>query len=129
MKVGILTAPVSREPLDKLIPWAASIGVQQIELDVGPGSNFDALTVTDSDIASLNNLLAKHNITLSSIVCYWHTMMTGVTPEHLAMSKKVFPAAIQLAPKLGVELVGAIAGFPTPGKTGSRPFAKTCPST
>jgi sugar phosphate isomerase/epimerase len=72
--------------------------------------------VTDSDIASLNNLLAKHNITLSSIVCYWHTMMTGVTPEHLAMSKKVFPAAIQLAPKLGVELVGAIAGFPTPGK-------------
>ena len=117
MKVGILTAPVSRQPLDKFIPWAASIGVQQIELDVGPGGNFDATTVTDSDIANLKSLLAKNNITLSSIVCYWHTMMTGVTAEHLAQSKKVFPAAIKLAPKLGVELVGALAGFPTQGKS------------
>jgi hypothetical protein len=38
MKVGVLTAPVSRQPLDKFIPFAASIGVQQLELDVGPGS-------------------------------------------------------------------------------------------
>lgn len=76
MKVGVLTAPVSRQPLEKFIPFAASIGVQQIELDVGPGGNFDATTVTDSDIANLKALLAKHDITLSSIVCYWHTMMT-----------------------------------------------------
>jgi hypothetical protein len=32
MKVGVLTAPVSRQPLDKFIPFAASIGVQQLEL-------------------------------------------------------------------------------------------------
>ena len=42
MKVGILTAPVRNTPIEELIPWAASIGVQQIELDVGPGGNFDA---------------------------------------------------------------------------------------
>ena len=69
MKVGILTAPVSREPLDKLIPWAASIGVQQIELDVSPGGNFDALTVTDSDIASLNNLLTNGQHWIER--CHW----------------------------------------------------------
>lgn len=117
MKVGVLTAPVSRQPLDKFIPFAASIGVQQLELDVGPGSSFDALKVTDSDIAALKKLLDAHNITLSAIVGYWHTMMTGVSDDHRAMSKQFFPAMIKLAPKLGVDLVGALTGFPTPGKS------------
>jgi sugar phosphate isomerase/epimerase len=108
---------VSRQPLDKFIPFAASIGVQQLELDVGPGSTFDALKVTDSDIAALKKLLDTHNMSLSSIVGYWHTMMTGVSADHLAMSKQFFPAMIRLAPKLGVNLVGALTGFPTPGKS------------
>jgi hypothetical protein len=38
---------------------------------------FDALKVTDSDIAALKKLLDTHNMSLSAIVGYWHTMMTG----------------------------------------------------
>jgi len=127
MKVGILTAPVSRQPLETLIPWAASIGAQQLELDVSPGSNFDALTVGDSEIAKLQELLKQHNMSLSAVVCYWHSMMTGVSDEHRASSKQVFPAAIRLAAKLGVANVGALAGFPSAGKNRTKTIQEDLP--
>ncbi|MFZ9856722.1 MAG: sugar phosphate isomerase/epimerase family protein [Roseiflexaceae bacterium] len=127
MKVGILSVPVRDMPIEEMIAWAASIGVQQIELNVEPGGNFDATTVTDADIANLKALLAKHNISLSAVVCYWFSMMTGVSDEHRAKSKEVFAAAIKLAAKLDVNMVGALAGFPTPGKDRNKTMREDLP--
>ena len=36
MHVGILTAPLRKQPLAELIPWAAAQGIRALEIDVAP---------------------------------------------------------------------------------------------
>jgi sugar phosphate isomerase/epimerase len=122
MHVGILTAPIRRKPLAEIVPWAASIGAQALELDVTPGAAFDAMTVGDAEVEQALALLAEHGVRISSLAAYG--LLTGVPEERAAQARATLEAAIPLARRMGVGVVCTLAGFPTPGKSKGQTIAQ-----
>jgi sugar phosphate isomerase/epimerase len=125
MHVGILTAPLRKQPLAELIPWAAQQGIRALEIDVRSGANLDVLTVDDAALEQLQGLLSAHKLQISSLACY--ALLTGVTAEQAAQNRKELEAAIKLAARLGVGTVCTLAGFPTPGKNKAKTIAEDLP--
>lgn len=125
MHVGILTAPVRKRPLTELIPWAASIGVKALEVDVSPESALDAATVTDAQVDQVKQLLAAHHMRISSLACYM--MTTGFPKERTDAGKSGIASAIKLAARLSVDTVCTVAGFPEPGKSKARTIREDLP--
>jgi sugar phosphate isomerase/epimerase len=114
MHVGILTAPIKRKSLADIIPWAASIGAQALEVDVTPGAGFDATTVDDAAVEQALGLLQQQGVRISSLAAYG--LLTGVTEERAAQARVTIEAAIRLAGRMGIGVVCTLAGFPSPGK-------------
>lgn len=125
MHVGILTAPVRKQPLAELIPWAASIGAKALEIDVSPGSALDASTTSDAAIDEVKALLQQHDIRISSLACYM--MPVGFPKDRTDAAKAGITSAIHLARKLGVDTVCTVAGFPEPGKSKSKTIREDLP--
>ncbi len=125
MHVGILTAPLRTKPLTELIPWAAAHGIKALEVDVSPGAALDAATTSDATIAEVRQLLAAHDMRISSLACYMMTV--GFAPERTNAAKIGIGHAIRLASKLGVDTVCTVAGFPEPGKSKARTIQEDLP--
>jgi sugar phosphate isomerase/epimerase len=126
MHVGILTAPVRKQPLTELIPWAASIGAKALEVDVSPGSALDAATTSAETIAVVKDLLAQHDMSISSLACY--VQVVGFPKDRTDAAKASIANAIGLAHKLGVDTVCTIAGFPEPGKSKTQTIREDLPA-
>jgi sugar phosphate isomerase/epimerase len=126
MHVGILTAPVRKQPLTELIPWAASIGAKALEVDVSPGSALDAATTSAETIAVVKDLLAQHDMRISSLACY--VQVVGFPKDRTDAAKASITNAIGLAHKLGVDTVCTIAGFPEPGKSKAQTIREDLPA-
>jgi sugar phosphate isomerase/epimerase len=126
MYVGILTAPLRKKPLVELIPWAASIGAQALELDVSGGSSLDVASVTDAQVEELRRLLDAHQMRISSLACY--QMVVGFDEARSAAAKQSIERAIDLAGRLGVDTVCTLAGFPNQGKSKSRTIKEDLPA-
>jgi sugar phosphate isomerase/epimerase len=122
MHVGILTAPLRKQPLAELIPWAAQQGIRALEIDVRSGSHLEALTADDTALEHLQGLLNAHNVQISSLACY--SLLTGVSAEQAAQNRVELEAAIKLAARLGVGTVCTLAGFPTAGKNKAKTIAE-----
>lgn len=125
MYVGILTVPVRTKPLAEVIPWAAKNGIAALEIDVRPGSSFDAEQVADGEIEQLRGLLQAHNMRISSLAAYG--LLTGVSAESAAANTRALEAAIRLAGRLGIDTVCTLAGFPTPGKSKQQTITEDLP--
>jgi sugar phosphate isomerase/epimerase len=126
MHVGILTAPLRKQPLVELIPWAAGHGIAALEVDVRPGSHLDAGTADDSTIEQLQGLLDQHRMRISSLACYG--IIIGGSDEQARQDRRALEQAIRLAPRLGVDTVCTLAGFPVPGKNRARTIAEDLPA-
>ncbi|MDZ4718611.1 MAG: sugar phosphate isomerase/epimerase family protein [Roseiflexaceae bacterium] len=126
MHVGILTAPVRKQPLTELIPWAASIGAKALEVDVTPGAALDAATTSDETIAEVKALLQQHDVRISSLACY--VQVVGFPRDRTDAAKASIANAIGLAHKLGVDTVCTIAGFPEPGKSKAQTIREDLPA-
>lgn len=126
MHVGMLTAPLRTKPLEELIPWAAAAGIRALEIDVSPGSNLDAATISDARIDEVRALLAAHQMRISSLAAYG--LMTGVPTERAEQAKTTVAHAIRLAPRLGVDVVCTLAGFPAPGKSKLKTISEDLPA-
>lgn len=114
MYIGILTTPLRSKPLSEIIPWAASIGVKALEVDVSPGSAFDATAVDDATVQQTLELLRQHDVRISSLAAYG--LLTGVPEQRAAQARATLEAAIPLAARMGVDVVCTLAGFPAQGK-------------
>jgi sugar phosphate isomerase/epimerase len=125
MYVGILTAPLRKQPLSELIPWAAVHGIRGLEIDVTAGSHLDAGTADDAQIEQIQGLLAAHSVRISSLACY--VLLTGAGAERAAQARQALEHAIGLAARLGVDTVCTLAGFPAEGKDRARTIADDLP--
>jgi sugar phosphate isomerase/epimerase len=126
MHTGILTAPLRSKPLPEIIAFAASIGAGALEVDVSAGSAFDAARVDDAAITQARELLERHGVRISSLAAYG--LLTGVPEERAAQARATLEAAIRLAPKLDVEVVCTLAGFPAAGKSRLRTISEELPA-
>jgi sugar phosphate isomerase/epimerase len=115
MHVGILTAPLRTQPLEILIPWAASQNIMALEVDVSSGSHLDASNVSDAQIENLRALLDRYGMRISSLASYGK--LTGASDEVMKRDRRTLEAAIELAARLGVSVVCTLAGMPVLGKS------------
>ena len=125
MHVGILTAPLRKKPLPEIIQWAAAAGAKALEVEVTPGSAFDATTVTDAAIEEALEALARHEVRISSLAAYGN--LTGVAPERIEQARTTLEAAIKLAKRMGVGVVCTLAGFPSQGKSKHKTITEDLP--
>jgi sugar phosphate isomerase/epimerase len=126
MYVGILTAPLRKQPLSQVIPWAAAQAIRGLEIDVTPGSHLDAGAVGDAELEQIQKLLATHSVQISSLACY--VLLTGAGAERAAQARQALERAIDLAARLGVDTVCTLAGFPAEGKDRARTIAEDLPT-
>jgi sugar phosphate isomerase/epimerase len=126
MHVGILTAPLRKQPLAELIPWAAANGIRALEIDVTPGSHFDAAALDDNTLEQVQGLLQAHGVRISSLAAYGR--LTGVSEERTRQDTQTLARAIELAAKLGVTTVCTLAGMPVPGKNRFQTIAQDLPA-
>jgi sugar phosphate isomerase/epimerase len=125
MHVGILTAPLRTQPLEQLIPWAASNGIEALEIDVRPGSHLDASTVNDGALENLRHLLEQHGMRISSLASYGR--LTGATDAIVKQDRQALEDAIRLASRLGVKTVCTLAGMPVAGKSRDKTIQEDVP--
>jgi sugar phosphate isomerase/epimerase len=126
MYVGLLTAPLRKRSLSEVIPWAAAQGLHGLEIDVTPGAHLDASTVGDAELERIQELLATHEIHISSLACY--VLLTGAGAERGAAARQTLEHAIHLAARLGVDTVCTLAGFPAEGKDRACTIAEDLPA-
>jgi sugar phosphate isomerase/epimerase len=127
MHVGLLTAPLRTKPLTQIIPWAASKGVQALEIDVTAGSHLDACAEHGANLEQIQSALKTHGVRISSLACY--VRLVGVDAERAAQARQTLERTIELAGRLGVQVVCTLAGFPTPGKSKAETIAQDLPAT
>ncbi|HMO58123.1 MAG TPA: sugar phosphate isomerase/epimerase family protein [Roseiflexaceae bacterium] len=125
MHVGILTAPIKRTPLSEIIPWAAGIGVRALEVDVTGASAFP-LSADDALVAQTRELLAQHQVRISSLACY--VKLTGGSAEQDAQARAMVEQAIRLAARLEVGVVCTIGGFPVGNKSKEQTITEDAPA-
>jgi sugar phosphate isomerase/epimerase len=125
MHVGILTAPLRTQPLETLIPWAASHNIMALEVDVRPGSHLDASNLSDAQIENLKRLLDRHGMRISSLASYGR--LTGASDEVMNNDRRALEDAIKLAARLGIKVVCTLAGMPATGKSREKTILEDVP--
>ncbi len=125
MHVGILTAPLRTQPLSTLIPWAAEHGIRALEVAVSPGSHLDAATVDERVVEEVGELLATHDVRISSLGAY--SIFVGGRHDRSEEGVALLERAIDLAPRLGVTTVCTLAGMPVQGKKRAQTIEQDLP--
>jgi sugar phosphate isomerase/epimerase len=130
MKLGVLTVLFSDQPLEKVLDMVAEAGCQCVELGCGnyPGSahcNPDELLADEDKIKQLKDLVASKGLEISALSCHGNPLHPNeaIANENIEVMKK----AVQLAPKLGVDVVVNFSGCPGGGPDDKTPNWVTCP--
>ncbi len=130
MKLGVLTNLYGNKPVEEVIPYLASLGVEAIELGCGgyPGNahcNPDVLLNDEEAYKSFIALIEKYDMTVSALSCHGN----AVHPDK-AIAKKFdedFRKTVLLAEKMGVETVITFSGCPGDHEGAKYPNWVTCP--
>lgn len=130
MKLGVMSALFAGRPLEEVCSFVASNGLEAIELPVGayPGKPyFDPRRVLASTAEQqrIRSLLSDHGLTLSGLAVHGNPVhpKSAIAREHHG----AFETAVQLAPKLGTDIVINFSGCPGGAKGDKSPNWITCP--
>jgi len=130
MKLGVLTVLFSDQPLEKVLDMVAEAGCQCVELGCGnyPGSahcNPAELLADEGKINQLKDLVASKGLEISALSCHGNPLHPNeaIANENIEVMKQT----VQLAPKLGVDVVVNFSGCPGGGPDDKTPNWVTCP--
>jgi len=130
MLLGVMSALFSGRPLDQVCESIAEIGLGAIELPVGawPGKPyFDPRKVLASskEQARIRDTLKAHGLICSALAVHGNPVHPdkGFAKKH----HDDFVAAMELAPKLGTDIVITFSGCPGGSKKDVTPNWVTCP--
>jgi len=131
MKLGVMSALFSGRPLEEVCDYIADIGLGAIELPVGawPGKPyFDPKKVLASkkEQDRITGILKDRGLICSALAVHGNP----VHPEK-GFAKKHhddYVTAVELAPKLGTEVVITFSGCPSARRSGDAAGASTCGS-
>ncbi|MBD3175390.1 MAG: TIM barrel protein [Armatimonadia bacterium] len=114
MKVGMLTAPFGREPLENAVKFAAEAGFDTLEIATGPGSQHCDLTTGDASKAKeVSDLVGGAGLEISGLACYTNVFAEGPSLNDGIVS--AIKGAVDSAAAIGLEVVCCLAGVPTSG--------------
>jgi sugar phosphate isomerase/epimerase len=130
MKLGVLTVLFSGEPLEKVLDMVAEAGCQCVELGCGnyPGNahcNPDELLASDDKAKKFKDLIASKGLEISALSCHGNPIHPN--PKIANANIEAMRKTVQLAAKLGVEVVINFSGCPGGGPEDKTPNWVTCP--
>jgi len=125
MKVGMLTAPFGKEPLEAVLDFAEDAAIPCLEIAAEPGSkHIDPAKFDAKKAAQLKTTLDERGLEISALAYYdvniTNSKMMVKVQEH---AKKTIDAAALL----GVNTVCMLAGFPAVGLTKYETIANVLP--
>ncbi len=127
MQVGLLTAPFRRESLEHVVNWASEVGFDTLELASGPGSlHCDPGKLTDNNIAGIQAMLKDKGLVISSLASYRN--MTETDLDKRAKTLADLKKLVDVAQKMGIEIVCTTAGHPVEGKEKMQTIEEDCPA-
>ncbi|MFO0829955.1 MAG: sugar phosphate isomerase/epimerase [Phycisphaerales bacterium] len=129
MKLGVMAALFADRSLEAAAEFCRDAGLDAIELPVGayPGKPFfDPAKVLASKAEQdrIKGILKEHGLTLSGLAVHGnpvHPDRKQADADH-----KAFEVAVQLAPKLGTDVVITFSGCPGGSKSDKTPNWVTC---
>jgi len=114
MFVGMLTAPISREPFSKSVACAKEAGISGLEIAAGRGSkSVDPFELKGAKAKEFAATLKKNKLTATSIAHY--TNITHQEEKNREEAAATLRACVDLAAAIKVDTVCTLAGLPTPG--------------
>ena len=130
MKLGVLTVLFSDQPLEKVLDMVPEAGCQCVELGCGnyPGNahcNPDELLGDEDKIKQFKDLIASKGLEISALSCHGNPLHPN--EEFANENIDAFKKTVQLAPKLGVDVVINFSGCPGGGPDDKTPNWVTCP--
>ncbi len=131
MKIGVFSAILSDLPIEQALAQVASLHCDTVEIGTGayPGDAHcqpAELLASTGKLQEFQAAVRASGLEISSLSCHGNPIHpdAAVASEHHA----VFQATVQLAAKLGVEVVTTFSGCPGDGSPGARyPNWVTCP--
>lgn len=115
MKLGVFSPLFNELSLQQMLDKIADAGLDAVEIGCGffPGSthcDYEALLSSDRAIAAYKEEFEKRGLFISALSAHGNPLHPD--PAISEPSQKYWRAAIELAPKLGVDTVNAFSGCP-----------------
>ncbi len=124
MKIGVLTAPWSGEPLEKVLDFLAEAGLEAVEIGTGnyPGGghcDLDALNASEKKRKAFLDAITSRGMILSALSCHGNPLhpKASISKKHHEVHRKT----VLLAEKLGVTRVINFSGLPGDGPRAKAP--------
>lgn len=130
MKLGVFTTLLSDKPLEEVLKYLTSKGVEAVEIGCGgfPGKAHADPKVLLNDEGKLEEfkaLIKKYNVTISGLSCHGNPVHPN--PETAKDFDDQLTDAILLAEKLGVDVINCFSGCPGDHDGAKYPNWVTCP--
>ncbi len=130
MKLGVLTALFSDQPLEKALEYVKNAGLDAIELGAGnyPGKAHcdpDILLNDDNELDKFKKLIEDHGLIISALSCHGNPVHPN--EEIAQQSLEEQHKTILLAERLGVDVVNTFSGCPGGSDSDKYPNWVTCP--
>ncbi len=125
MKVGMLTAPFGKEPIEAVLDFAEEAAIPCLEVMAQPGSkHLDPAKFDAKKAAQLKTALDTRGLEISALA-YYEVAITN--PKQTLKVQEHAKKTIDAAVLLGVNTVCMLAGFPTEGLTKHETIKKVLP--
>lgn len=129
MKLGVMAALFTGMKFDDALDYCADVGLDAIELPVGayPGAPFFNPKQVNGSTKLQNEIKAKlkdRDLELSGLAVHGNPVHPA--KAHAKKDHDQFRTAVQLAPKLGTDIVITFSGCPGGSKTDKTPNWVTC---
>lgn len=129
MRVGVFTPLLSQLSLDAVLEKLNQLKIDTVEFGTGnyPGDAHCKLSMLEdsSALSEFQKKLADHGITISALSCHGNALHPD--PVRARHDQEISRKTIQLAEKLGVQVVVDFSGCPGDSPKASAPNWVTCP--
>jgi len=130
MKLGVFTVLLGDKSLEMALQYLSGLGVQAVEIGCGgfPGKAHcdpEKLLTDEKQFNAFVDLFKKYNLTISALSCHGNPVHPN--PAIAASYQEDFMKAVQLAEKLGVEVINTFSGCPGGSPQDQTPNWVTCP--
>lgn len=124
MKVGMLTGPFWKEPLDTVLEFADTSEIRCLEIHAAPGSlHIDPAKATAKQLDAIKDKVGELNLEITALAYYDNVADPKRGKDVQAHVKKTIDAAS----RLGVSTVCLCGGWPVEGMTKIQTIQKVLP--
>ncbi|GAA0484960.1 sugar phosphate isomerase/epimerase [Salinibacillus aidingensis] len=115
MKLGVFTVLFSDKNFEEMLDYVAGKGIEAVEIGTGgyPGDahcNVDELLEDEGKLAKFQESIEKRGLIVSALSCHSNPLHPQ---KHIALEgDRLFDKTVQLANKLGVQVVNTFSGCP-----------------